>query len=69
MAGASIGMGYMYYGEQHIWTPLVRKIHEVRENSNRKNQGGKGDGGNFMWTEPRQIEQPPKSKWTGWFGK
>ncbi|KAI9345410.1 hypothetical protein BD770DRAFT_397006 [Pilaira anomala] len=69
LAGASIGMGYMYYGEQHIWTPLVRKIHEVRENSNSKNQGGKGDGGNFMWTESRQIEQPQKSKWTGWFGK
>ncbi|KAG2229506.1 hypothetical protein INT48_004340, partial [Thamnidium elegans] len=68
LAGASIGMGYMYYGEQHIWAPLIRKIHQVRENSG-NNNGGKGNGGNFLWTEPRQSEKVQTSKWTGWFGK
>lgn len=66
LAGASLGLGYMYYGEKHIWEPLISKIHQVRENSGRGNRGG--EGGNFMWTEPRQQ---PKSdnRWTGWFSR
>lgn len=56
----------MYYGEQHIWAPLIRKIHQVRENSS---SNGKGEGGNFMWTEPRQLKSEQPNKWTGWFSK
>ncbi|KAG2213948.1 hypothetical protein INT47_001217 [Mucor saturninus] len=67
LAGASLGMGYIYYGEQHVWEPLIRKIHAIRENSSGNN--GKGDGGNFMWTEPRQLKSEQSSKWTGWFNK
>ncbi|KAI7891190.1 uncharacterized protein EV154DRAFT_508960 [Mucor mucedo] len=67
LAGASLGMGYIYYGEQHVWEPLIRKIHAIRENSRGNN--GKGDGGNFMWTEPRQLKSEQSSKWTGWFNK
>lgn len=57
----------MYYGEKHIWEPLVRKIHQVRENSS-SNRGGRGERGNFMWTESRQTNQE-QNKWTGWFSK
>ncbi|CAO3617849.1 unnamed protein product [Mucor hiemalis] len=63
LAGAGLGLGYMYYGEKHIWEPLVNKIHQVRENS-RGSKGG--EGGNFMWTEPRQSKP---DRWTGWFSK
>jgi hypothetical protein len=59
----------MYYGETHIWGPLVRKVHEIRENNGRGGRGG-SEGGNFMWTEPRQPEQTQSyKKWTGWFNK
>ncbi|KAI8085023.1 uncharacterized protein BX664DRAFT_266366 [Halteromyces radiatus] len=30
LAGASIGLGYLAYGQQHLWQPLVRNIHEIR---------------------------------------
>ena len=53
----------MYYGERHLWEPMVRKIHQVRDS--RKNNGG-GEGGTFMWTEPTQRDN---TKWTGWFSK
>jgi hypothetical protein len=56
----------MYYGEQHVWGPLIRKIHKVREN-NRNSKGGKGEGGNFMWAEPKQLKQEQSNKWTGWY--
>lgn len=58
----------MHYGEQHIWGPLVRKVHEIRENS--RNGGGKGQGGVYMLTEPKQKHesaQPQTTKWTKWF--
>ncbi|KAG1152063.1 hypothetical protein G6F37_000581 [Rhizopus arrhizus] len=68
LAGAGLGIGYMHYGEQHIWGPLVRKVHEIRENS--RNGGGKGQGGVYMLTEPKQKHesaQPQTTKWTKWF--
>lgn len=63
MAGAGLGLGYMYYGERHIWEPLIRKIHQIRDNS--RGNGG-GEGGTFMWNESRQ---PESNKWSGWFSK
>jgi hypothetical protein len=65
LAGASFGLIYTYYGAQGIWTPLVRKIHDIRHNG-RGNNGG--EGGTYMWLEPRQ---PPvqTNKWSGWFNK
>ncbi|KAF1802686.1 hypothetical protein FB192DRAFT_1379301 [Mucor lusitanicus] len=68
LAGAGLGLGYMYYGEKHIWEPLIRKIHQVRENSRGNGRGRGGEGGTFMWTEPRQPADTT-SKWTGWFNK
>ncbi|CAO3685690.1 unnamed protein product [Rhizopus stolonifer] len=68
LAGASIGIGYMCYGEQHIWGPLVRKVHEIRENS--RNGGGKGQGGIYMLGQPKELPepiQPQTKKWTKWF--
>lgn len=57
----------MYYGQNLLWEPLVQKVHQIRE-SNRR--GGGSEGGTFMWTESRQIEQTqPYKKWTGWFNK
>lgn len=66
LAGAGLGLGYMYYGEKHIWEPLISKIHQVRENSGRGSRGG--EGGNFMWTEPRQ-QSKSDNRWTGWFSR
>ncbi|CAO3649200.1 unnamed protein product [Cunninghamella echinulata] len=30
LAGATVGIGYLAYGQQHIWKPLVANIHEFR---------------------------------------
>ncbi|KAI8073899.1 hypothetical protein BC940DRAFT_231336 [Gongronella butleri] len=30
LAGACIGLGYLAYGHQHIWTPLIQKIYHQR---------------------------------------
>ncbi|KAI8985303.1 hypothetical protein BDB01DRAFT_721506 [Pilobolus umbonatus] len=30
LAGASAGIGYMVFGQQYIWGPLVKKVHELR---------------------------------------
>ncbi|KAG2221178.1 hypothetical protein INT45_007755 [Circinella minor] len=35
LAGAGLGVYYMHYGPQHIWQPLVRKVHEIRGNGNK----------------------------------
>ncbi|CAO3587329.1 unnamed protein product [Absidia cylindrospora] len=34
LAGASIGLGYMAYGQQHLWQPLVKNIHDIRSKQN-----------------------------------
>ncbi|RCH80568.1 hypothetical protein CU098_000700 [Rhizopus stolonifer] len=65
LAGASLGIGYLTYGEQYIWTPLIRKIHESR--SRREGNGSGRNNGTFMWTEARQPEQ--RNTWSGWFNK
>ncbi|PHZ10678.1 rhomboid-domain-containing protein [Rhizopus microsporus ATCC 52813] len=68
LAGAGLGIGYTYYGERHIWAPLVRKVHEIRENS--RNGGGRGQGGVYMLTETQQRPETIQSqtrKWTKWF--
>ncbi|CEG63947.1 hypothetical protein RMATCC62417_01010 [Rhizopus microsporus] len=68
LAGAGLGIGYTYYGERHIWAPLVRKVHEIRENS--RNGGGRGQGGVYMLTETQQRPETMQSqtrKWTKWF--
>ncbi|KAG1169532.1 hypothetical protein G6F70_008316 [Rhizopus microsporus] len=68
LAGAGLGIGYTYYGERHIWAPLVRKVHEIRENS--RNGGGRGQGGVYIFTETQQRPETMQSqtrKWTKWF--
>ncbi|KAF7721083.1 hypothetical protein EC973_005423 [Apophysomyces ossiformis] len=30
LAGAGLGLSYMTYGQQHLWQPLLKKVHEVR---------------------------------------
>ncbi|ORZ10437.1 hypothetical protein BCR42DRAFT_333649 [Absidia repens] len=30
LAGASIGLGYLAYGQQHVWQPLIKNIHAIR---------------------------------------
>ncbi|KAI9478732.1 MAG: hypothetical protein EXX96DRAFT_572027 [Benjaminiella poitrasii] len=71
LSGAGLGLGYMMYGERYIWGPLVRKIHEIRTNSNNNRRGKKGGGNNgaFMLLESRQPEKIQSSKWPGWFKK
>ncbi|CEP12631.1 hypothetical protein [Parasitella parasitica] len=64
LAGASLGLAYTYHGERHVWGPLIRKIHEIREDS-RRNGRSNGEG-SFMWNEPRQ---PESNKWSGWFNR
>ncbi|KAI9247823.1 hypothetical protein BY458DRAFT_526877 [Sporodiniella umbellata] len=51
LAGAGIGIGYMCYGEQYIWGPIVRKAHEIRESS--QNGNGRGQGGIYMLGQPK----------------
>ncbi|KAI8149999.1 hypothetical protein BJV82DRAFT_585427 [Fennellomyces sp. T-0311] len=30
LAGATLGLGYMHYGQQYLWRPLVEKVHAIR---------------------------------------
>lgn len=32
LAGASIGLAYMTYGEKYLWRPLVQDVHQIRKN-------------------------------------
>ncbi|KAI8365354.1 uncharacterized protein BYT42DRAFT_550216 [Radiomyces spectabilis] len=60
LAGAGIGLGYLTFGEQYMWQPLVRKIREIR--SKRRGGGGGGSG------EPQlPLEMQARSRFPWWF--